>query len=295
MSEEVIATQEPVIISQSQPASSEPVAVKKEEDIITRASKFIETTKVNAPTEPVDFDSKELERVIEGIQDPVAKEMLIKKSKSLESGFGKKFQELAELRKKLENISAQSQQWTPERVQSLLQDPMFVQAAQAVASSQASQHGMTEEEYSQLTDGEKAQLAKLPQLEQELSVLKNERFVAQKNEQDARLKEKYHNYDPKVIDTLTSDLIAGKITATREDLWKVRDYDDAVQRAYKMGLADRENQNKERLEAVSHSGSNVVPNSNIPKREAGQSNKAHFLELARRRLEESKQMAGAKK
>lgn len=291
---EQVVNAEPVV--NNEPAVNTPAPVADPTtDIIQRASKFVEE---NAPkssvTEPVDYNSQDLDKLLEGVTDPAIKDQLIKKSKSLEKGFNQKFQEIANLRKQLEATVSQSQQWTPERVKSLLQDQQFVQAAQAIAGSTPPE-GMSAEEYSQLTDREKQELAKLPQIEQELSLLRTERFLAQKQEQDMRLKEKYHNYDPKAIDDLTTDLIQGKIQATREDLWKVRDYDAAVVRAYKMGLNDKNNQNQERVNAsVVPSGASIVPNSDIPKQGANQNSKQYFVELGKRRLAEAKQMAGAK-
>lgn len=291
---EQVVNAEPVVNNEPAVNTSAPVA-DPTTDIIQRASKFVEE---NAPkssvTEPVDYNSQDLDKLLEGVTDPAIKDQLIKKSKSLEKGFNQKFQEIANLRKQLEATVSQSQQWTPERVKSLLQDQQFVQAAQAIAGSTPPE-GMSAEEYSQLTDREKQELAKLPQIEQELSLLRTERFLAQKQEQDMRLKEKYNNYDPKAIDDLTTDLIQGKIQATREDLWKVRDYDAAVVRAYKMGLNDKNNQNQERVNAsVVPSGASIVPNSDIPKQGANQNSKQYFVELGKRRLAESKQMAGAK-
>lgn len=283
-------------------ASSVPAAVTTDvvapipgskEEILSRVSKFVEQTPAPA-IEPVDYNSQEFDKLLEGVTDPAIKEQLIKKSKSLEAGFGKKFQELSELRKKLDNVSQQSQQWTPERVQSLLQDPAFVQAAQAVAgNTEANQFGMTEDEFSQLTPTEKAKLA---QMEQKLSTLEVDKFRALQSAEDVSLKSKYQNYDSKTVDSLTTDLLSGKIRATREHLWKVQDYDDAVVRAYKAGLSDRQIQNQERLSAstVSTNSATVTPNSDV-KREQGQSAKAHFLAIAQKRLAESKQMAGVQK
>lgn len=262
------------------------------EDILSRVSKFVEQTP--APVvEPVDYNSQDLDKLLEGVTDPAIKEQLIKKSKSLESGFGKKFQELSELRKKLESNLNQSQQWTPERVKSLLQDPTFVQAAQSITgSSEANQYGMTEEEYSTLTPTEKAELS---QMKKELQDLKIDKIKALQSEEDTKLKSKYQGYNPEVIDNLTSDLINGKIRATREDLWKVYDYDNAIVRAYKAGQSDKSVQNQERLNASTTSSTTTVTPTNDIKRETGESAKSHFMKLAKARLEESKKMAGAQK
>lgn len=270
--------------------SQEPVKV--EEDIITRASKFIEANKPKETvSDRVDFNSQELDKILEGVTDPVIKEQLIKKSKSLESGFNRKFQELADLRKKLESNLTQSQQWTPEKVKSLLQDPTFIQSAQAVVPSTPPE-GMTEEEYSMLSDSDKQKLANL---EQELGFLKGERMQTLKKEEDSRLMSRYSNYKPEAVDKLLEDMMNGRVQATREALWKVLDYEDMAKRVYAMAMADKQSQNQERVNAsVVPSGASVVPNSDLPKQGTNQSSKQYFVELGKRRLAEAKQMAGAK-
>ena len=270
--------------------SAEPVVSQNTtDDIIARASKFVED---NAPKNPVvdkvDFNSQELDKLLEGVTDPVIKEQLIKKSKSLESGFNRKFQDLAEIRKQLEK----SQQWTPERVQSLLQDPQFVQAAQSIVPS-TPPDGMTTEEYSQLTDTEKQKLASM---EQELGFLKSQQLQTLKKEEDARLIAKYSdNYKPEAIDSLLNDMMQGRRIATREDIFKVIDYENMAKRVYAMAMSDKNNKNQERINAsVVPSGASIVPNSDVPKQSANQSSKQYFVELGKRRLAEAKQMAGAK-
>lgn len=266
--------------------------VKVEEDIITRASKFIEA---NQPKETqhdgVDFNSQEFNKILDGITDPVIKEQFIKKSKSLETGFNKKFMELASIRKEYESRLNQEQQWTPEKVQSLLQRSDFIEAAKAIVPSTPPE-GMTAEEYSMLSETEKQDLASV---KQELGFLKNERMQTLKKEEDSRLMSRYSNYKPEAVDKLLEDMMNGRVQATREALWKVLDYEDMAKRVYAMAMADKQSQNQERVNAsVVPSGASVVPNSDLPKQGTNQSSKQYFVELGKRRLAEAKQMAGAK-
>lgn len=266
--------------------------VKVEEDIITRASKFIEA---NQPKETqhdgVDFNSQEFNKILDGITDPVIKEQFIKKSKSLETGFNKKFMELASIRKEYESRLNQEQQWTPEKVQSLLQRSDFIEAAKAIVPSTPPE-GMTAEEYSMLSETEKQDLASV---KQELGFLKNERMQTLKKEEDSRLMSRYSNYKPEAVDKLLEDMMNGRVQATREALWKVLDYEDMAKRVYAMAMADKQSQNQERVNAsVVPSGASVIPNSDLPKQGTNQSSKQYFVELGKRRLAEAKQMAGAK-
>lgn len=275
----------PVVIPSQEP-------VKVEEDIITRASKFIEA---NQPKETqhdgVDFNSQEFNKILDGITDPVIKEQFIKKSKSLETGFNKKFMELASIRKEYESRLNQEQQWTPEKVQSLLQRSDFIEAAKAIVPSTPPE-GMTAEEYSMLSETEKQDLASV---KQELGFLKNERMQTLKKEEDSRLMSRYSNYNPEAVDQLLNDMMNGKVQATREALWKVLDYEPMAKRVYAMAMADKQSQNQERVNAsVVPSGASVVPNSDLPKQGTNQSSKQYFVELGKRRLAEAKQMAGAK-
>jgi hypothetical protein len=225
------------------------------EDIITKVSKFKkEEPKVESPVSDK-FDYKDIEK----IKDPEAKAWAEKAYKSMQAGFTPKLMEASELKKKVEELETKfgnSQNWSAERVQSLLNDPNFVNAAQSVLQSQQSQPAMTEEQWSSLSDTDKA---KFVEMEKKLSVLEQQNQFEVKKHQDSTLATKYANYNPQVVDRTVQDLLSGRIQATREEIWKVVDYENAVQRAYEMGMQEGSSKGNEKINAMSFTSNGVNP------------------------------------
>ncbi len=176
-----------------------------------------------------------------------------------------------------------NQPWTVERVQELLQDPGFIQASQSVVQSNPS--GLTDEEYSTLTDAEKAQFTSLQDKINRLEQANNQAMLAQ---QDTQLKTRYANYDPKQVDELMQGLMQNKVQATREHLWKVVDYDNAVERAYQMGLQDRKMESTDKYNSMSLPGQTSTPTGTVDP-EKNESGVNFFRRIALKRLAESKQ------
>lgn len=244
-----------------------PTEVKTETkpDFNQRLDNFLQTNKPKEPVGEVDFDFNDIEK----IQDPQAKEYVEKAYKSLRKGFDKKYQEVAEIAKNLKGQSV----WTPERLKAEMNKPDFVQSAQTITSSvqQPSSNprdsGLTDEEWSVLSDKEKGQLVNMQARINSLEQLATSNMWRQ---QDADLKQKYPNYDAQAIDTLTADLISGKVQANREHLFKVMDYDglqkrmeEKIKAAYQMGREDERSGITERVNVSTIEGTTVQPNKAI--------------------------------
>jgi hypothetical protein len=270
-------------------ANVEPTITKvPEPDLITRVSKVnIEPAKDNNPAGGISVEEPKFDiNDIEKIQDPQAKEQALRAYKSFQRGFNQKFQELAELRKNLETKTKNESNWTPEKIQQLMNDQSFVQAAQQVASVQNPPNsGLTDQEYSALTEKEKAQMSSM---QQELSQMRLQNWQMQQKQQDETLKQKYANYAPDIVDTTIHQLVNNEVLATREDIWKVRDYDSAVQRAYQLGKQDRAMENTEKQQSMSVEGFNATPQNAVPKIEQGESTSSYWKRLAIKRLAEFK-------
>jgi len=243
----------------------------KSEDIITRVSKYVEENKEDIKTdsgEVKNFNYEELENKIANVQSIEEAKQLLKNStdemrKSYDSGFGKKFIEIADLRKELQQtLETNKTAWTPERIRSEMNKPDFIQSAQTVANSQTQES----DEYSALSDNEKAEMKGL---RDKITQLEKNNYQTLSLQQDDHLKSKYANYDSNAVDILTTELLQGKVQATREHLWKVRDYDSAVTRAYELGRRDERSGVSEKLESVaaegiitSESNDNIKPEEN---------------------------------
>ena len=262
------------------PTTEQPQVVQPpQEDLVSRVSKVKVDTQLKTDTNPFGLSKEDYDKVQ---QDPV----LSKFYKSMHSDYIKKTQEASEIRKGAEDKIKQFSNWTPERIQQLLNDPQFVNAAQQVASTQNPPNsGLTQEEYSTLTDKEKAQLNNMQQQVQQLTM---QNWQMQQKQQDVTLKQKYANYAPDIVDTSIHRLIKGEAQATREDIWKALDYENAVQRAYQLGIQDKQLTNTEKSQSMSIEGFQAIPQNEVPKINPGESNTAYFKRLANKRLAEFK-------
>lgn len=237
------------------------------EDLITKVSKFIENKdpSVEAAALANDgskFNSNDLDTQINSIQDPALRAQMEGLKKSLLSGENKKYQELAELKKELQQVVNREKGWTPERIQQLANDPEFIRVSQQMLGTNSI------EDDSLLSEAEKAILRDAQEAKKMTMTLQSQ---LQREKEDSGLKTKYYNYDPKSVDDIYNGMVDGSIRATREHLWKVVDYDKAVERAYKMGISDRQNQTNEKFNASSTNGLNVTNVSDPIKKEEGES------------------------
>lgn len=249
---------------QTQEQPKEQVQEKQPEvDLVTRVSQVQE--KKEEPQENK-FNINDLDAEIDKIQDANLKDQFLKMKKSLISGENKKYEEIANLRKDLEAKLSSVTNWTPERLKEELSKPDFVQAAnQVIQTGNPKGSGLSDEQWSALSDDEKAELK---QLKQKITMLEQSNFQALKTQQDATLKTKYANYDPSVVDNVIQQMATGKVQITREDIWKAIDHDSAIKRAYELGLVDKNTQNAEKVNAMSYDGSrNIAVPSGVERRE----------------------------
>jgi hypothetical protein len=221
-------------------------------DIVTRVSKM----KVSAPVSQTEdkfdkFNINELDAQIDKLPDPILKEQVLGLKKSLLRGENQKYQEIASLRKQYETELAQSRNWTPDRIQSLLKDEGFVKAAQSIVGSP-----ITSQETSMLTETEKKVLEDNNRQVQAL-LSQNQQLL--KSQQETKLKETYADYDPAKVDTFVQDFQTGKRQATYEDAWVLINWKNMVQRAYEAGKEDKQNENKERVAGMTFVGGGNIP------------------------------------
>lgn len=219
------------------------------EDLSSRINSF-KPSDPNQPQPNTDdkFDSSKLNT----IKTPEeAKAFAEDAYKSLQRGYEKKFQDVATTRKEYEHKLGELSNWTPEKVQQLTQNPQFVKAAQQVA-------GVQEGEESYLSDTDKKLINDMNDIKQQMSQTQLQNHNLLQKQQDATLTGKYANYAPDMIDTFQKDLIEKRYNATREDIWKVIDYEKMGERAYKLGLEDGQKGRTERSNASSIDGSPVT-------------------------------------
>ena len=248
-------------------------------DLITRVSQFKEALESGeAKKEEVGFDVKDIEK----ITDPQAKEYAEKAYKSFQKGFNDKFQNLAEIRKEYEKKLTEDSNWTPQRIQKLLNDPAFVQAASQVVQTQnPTQSGLTDEQWSALSDSDKN---RIKSMQNEIEGLKQQNYQTLKSQQDEQLKGKYANYASDIVDTTINKLVKQEAIATREDVWKVVDYENAVKRAYELGKKDKEVELKGNVSHSLPNGVNTREFSKVLPPEKGESDRGYFKRIAEKNL-----------
>lgn len=245
------------------------------EDLLTRVKQFKQ--------EPVKKEADNPFGLTKEDYDAVQKDPTLQKFyKSMLSDYTRKTQNLSEKERELE--SKKTGHWTADRIQrELLNDPMFVQEAQKLAQAQSPQ-----DEYSGLTEREKAEI-KQAREEARYAQLKLQQF--EQRQLDESLKTKYESYNPEAVDILTADLLAGKVQATREHLFKAWDYDNMQKRvaeaAYELGLKDAKEGNLEKQQSMSTDGFSATPAKDVPKIEQGESNRDYFRRIALKNLTQS--------
>lgn len=295
-------TQEPTHKSDQQTShtsadNTSSTTITSSADLISRASQVsLDKNKGQSQSDPVDildgsgFDRNQWNEMLQKLPED-QRQQLEAAYKSLQRGANDKFQKASERLKQAESLVKQP--WTTDRINQLLTDPEFVQAAQAYTQAQAiSQNpqssGLSNEEWSALSENEKRQFHQVIQNQQHIQNQMTSMLLAQ---EDERLQERYKNYDPTQVKQLRTDLLKGNIQATSEHLWKVIDYDSAIQRAYELGRQDRaaDFQEKQNASSVGVTGLNVTQANDVPVRQPNQSTVEHFKQIAMRNIQKLRQ------
>lgn len=280
-----------------QPAETPASAVQTQQtnqqnDIMSRVDSFLKKNpRIPNPADVTnDFNSNDFEN----ITDPEQRGLLKKAYNSMRRGVDKKLEEMANLRKEISQINSQNQSWTPQRVQSLLNDPTFIQAAQQVAG--VSQNGNEDLDPDEVKENQRYMA-----LQNEINALKSMNSQAIWNSQHAKLAQEYEGYSSEAVDTIKAELLAGKIQAGPEHLWKVYDYDnlktrmvDKVKAAYEMGRQDERSGITNNHQAASFQGMQVQPANVQMKKNDDESGKNYFVRLGLQNLLKSKSRTPAR-
>ena len=253
-----------------------------EQDLTSRASEVsLETQETEKKYDRNSFNEK-LSKLPPEMQEEVKAFQ-----QTLYKGADEKFQEAARLRREAEELRQRG--WDKNSVQQLLNDPTFqAQVNELQQERQVEQNpqgsGLSDEEWSYLSPKEKAMLANTQKMQQEDRKKMDQFFQKQEWEkQDLQIKSRYKNYEPKYVDEAFNGLVSGKIQATREDLWKAIDYENAVKRAYELGKKDRALDLNEKVTASSPaSGFNVNQSKDVPQKGEKENGVEYFKRIAMR-------------
>lgn len=222
---------------------------------------------------------------IEKIADPMAKKIVQDLYKQIQKGAQDKFKQAAELKKTYESKLSEMSTWSPQRLQQELNRPDFVQAMQALQQQAPPNNWQgSPDEWSALSPQEQQQFQGLQQ-----AVVSQQQQLTKmlQDQEDAKLKSAYPDYNPDLVNKFTDDLLHGRYQATREDIWKVYNHDQNVARAYELGRQDALTKLKDKNDGASLPGSgsyNVSNGNDLPP----EVNRKSFVEIARFRLEQAK-------
>lgn len=242
--------------------------VTKVDDLISRVTQFeIEKNKEIRTEDDIDsalFSDTELKQKIDSIHDPALKEQFINMRKSALRGINNKFQEMALLRKELEQIKngqnvAPKAKFVANSVDELLKDPEFIAEAQKVSGKTSELDG--DESLSPIARQKIAELeSKVSQMEKMTNMQSSLQARQAWNNQHARLATVYRNYNASEIDAIANDLVEGRIQATPEIIYKATKHDENVKRAYEMGRREAQGLNESKLKINSLEGTPIVAN-----------------------------------
>ena len=246
---------------------------------------ILKRTNAQAPTEtPKSTEETNYREDLEKITDPSVRAIAEKALKDFESGYNKKFQTLAQQRKELESMQQKISTWTPERLQSELKNPAFVQAMQ-ILQQQAppSTFEGTVDEWSSMSPQEKQ---RMQTLEQEQRSLQSQLASMKQKEEDVQIKQLYPDYEPQIVDEAIEGLRNGQIQASRVDIWKVVNHDKNVEKGYQFGYEDGYNKALSKLNgnSILPGNGSVTPADQVPE----EVRKGGFSSIAMWRLSKAK-------
>ncbi len=283
MAEETLTVTPPIIATSvvETPIVEAPIV---EKDLITKVSEFkrSQAAPVKTDNQPTFFDYKEIEK----ITDPTARKFAEDAYKSMQSGFTKKTQEIADLKRETENKLVEMQNWTPERIQQYcLNNPSFLSAAQIIANQNAQNGAKTDEQFSALTESEKA---RIDALNSKINTLEQSNFQATVAQRDSQLQTRYPDYNPQQIDSAIRNLAQLNPLDIREHVYKSLKHDEDVAAAYELGRQESKSLNQQKINAISSDGNRVISSNGKPVREKNDTDQTYFMKMALHNLTEYK-------
>lgn len=251
-------------------------------DLVTKVADFKKAKASTATTTDNQnsfFDFKEIEK----ITDPVARKFAEDAYKSMQSGFTKKTQEIADYKRSYEQKMAEIDNWTPERIQRELNNPKFVQSAQQVVGNQSVQSPT--DEFSALTPQEKA---RVDALMSKVSTLEQSNFQATVAQRDSQLQNRYPDYNPTQIDATIRDLAQMNPLDIREHVYKSLKHDEDVAAAYELGKSERDSLTQTKINAITPNGSSISGSDNKPIRDKNETDSAYLQRIMMHNLAQFK-------
>lgn len=244
------------------------------EDLLTRASKVKlepeQPKEKSDDTNPFGLTKEDWDKVH---TDPT----LSKYYNSMYNNYAKSKAEINEKSRTIEAKEREFSNWTPEKIQALMNNPQFTESAQKVVQTQAPENWQgSQEQWSSLSDTDKLEFQNM---RKEINILKQQNVQVWKDREHERLKNKYANYTSDYVDTTINNVVSGKTQIGVEDIWKALDYENGLKRAYELGKTDRQVETKEKIESTSVEGISSTPTREVLKPLENEDDRSYFKRL----------------
>ena len=222
---------------------------------------------------------------LDEIKDPVARAFVEKRIKELESGVNKKFMDAANQRKEADRIKTEyeakmNEPMTPQKLKEWLNRPDFVQSAQTLQQmAPPSNFDGNQEQWSNLSDGEKQRMANTENLSRQTQAQLNQILQFQI---DQRITNRFPDYDSKAVDSFFKDAYEGRIPdeQLREMIHKAQNFDRYVTNAYKYRQEDDTKLNRERTDGMTTTGLETQTAEDKPKMKPGERSGDFFKRIS---------------
>lgn len=284
---------EPLVQKTPEAPPAEPANIPKPDDIMKR----IAENKASQPPAKTEVP-EELKITLDDIKDPAMRQVLEEKKLNLEKYYNKRYMELAEKIKQTEAERQGLNTWTPEKVDKLVQDQNFIQAAQQRLQQQATLQAPagyqgSPEEWSALSESEKKAIyGGISQVEAKVNGLLAQQEQLLRLQDDERIRQRIPDYNPLEVDQFTQDIQRGRISTIqlRELIWKAINHDKNVEQSYRFGFQDRQGDIRDKQVASTSSigSASTQLSDEPPKRAENENSQTWFSRLAKYRLDQSK-------
>lgn len=222
---------------------------------------------------------------LDDIKDPQSRSFVEQRIKDLESGYNKKFMDLANQRKEVEKLRDEFSNITPQRLQEMLKRPDFIQSAQFLQQTAppASFEG-SQEQWSSLTDQERKMLAGADQRAKQTEAQLNQILRFQVHQ---KIQSRYPDYDSNATENFLNEAMQGKISDEQlyEMIHRGINFERYVSNAMKYGKEDMAQLNHDRANGSSPSGMDTTTQADKPKMTTGERPGDFFKRIAKWNLQ----------
>lgn len=161
--------------------------------------------------------------------------------KDMLADYTRKTQSVSEREKSIKDqaIREAIDSLTPNDIAELSRNPKFVSALQTYLQGQPNQKGLTQEQWEMMTPEEQSAIQHEREKDERLSRVEQAVGMMNANLEHQKLHSKYPAYSQESVTKLYSDFVSGKRQISWEDLYKISDFESAINRAFQLARSER--------------------------------------------------------